>query len=115
VNFDFDFTVLALLVLALPLLASAFGVFLALRGGRPLARMAGVLLSLVGIAESVAIVVWWQNYCWETWQPCGPAPAMALSSVWAGLALVILIALAGVAFLSLSGRKEPQGTGSAGQ
>lgn len=77
-------------------------------------RLAGLGLAILGLAEVAAIVVWLDQGCWETTQPCGQAPALALWSVWAVLALAVAIAVVRglrTLFLARHGKTTPSGAG----
>ncbi len=86
-----DIALLALLI-GVPLLAAVAGTLVAARfRQRRALSLAGFGLAALGLADLVGLYVWYDEYCWETWQPCSPAAGMAVWLVWVGLGVVLLV------------------------
>lgn len=102
-----EFEALTVLLLAVPLLAAAWGLFLAVRStSRMVLRLIGSGLAILGVAEIVAVLIWFDQGCFETWQPCGEAPGLAVWFLWVGLALVVIVALVSCLYALLFDRRR---------
>ena len=89
---------LSFVMVAVPLLAAALGVYLAVRArDSALRRWGGIGLALLGPAQIAGMMLWFEQGCFETWQPCGAIYGQAVFLLWLGLALAL--ALAAVGFL----------------
>jgi hypothetical protein len=76
---------------AVPLIAAGFGIVAAFRQPNWQARrIAAVLLAMLGVANLAMTCIRWDRYCWETWQPCGPALGRVAGVTWILLAAVLL-------------------------
>jgi hypothetical protein len=94
-------------LVGVPLLAAVAGVFMATRfRHRRALSLAGLGLAGFAIADLVGLYLWWENYCWETWQPCSRVAGMGVWIVWVGLGLVLLAGLLAFIYTLLSGRRR---------
>jgi hypothetical protein len=105
-----EFGPLLVVLLGVPLAAAALGTFLAARSAhRTGLRIIGSVLAILGFATSAALWIWFDRGCYETWQPCGKAPGVALWLLWSGMALAVVIAALSSLYLHFSARRNRNG------
>jgi hypothetical protein len=102
-----EFETLTVVLLAVPLLVAVWGLFLATRSTNRMGlRLIGLGLAILGLAEIVAVLIWFSQGCFETWQPCGKAPGLAVWFLWVGLALALVVAAVSCLYSLLSDRRR---------
>ena len=101
-----EFGPLLVVLLGVPLVAAAWGILLATRStNRTALRVIGAVLAVLGFATIPALLIWFDRGCYETWQPCGRAPGVAVWLLWAGMALAVVIAALSGLYAFISNRR----------
>ncbi len=101
-----EFGSLLVVLLGVPLVAAAWGIFLATRStNRAALRITGSVLAVLGLATIPALLIWFEQGCYETWQPCSKAAGVAVWLLWAGLALAVVVAALSGLYAFISNRR----------